>query len=43
MQSSNNTMVSMKRREKDIMKLIMSGKFQVEVMDDRNQEFEVVI
>jgi len=32
-----------KRREKDVMKLIMSGKFQVSLFDEENTtEFEVL-
>ena len=39
----NNQAVSIKRKEKDVMKLIMSGKFQVNLCDENStQDFEVL-
>jgi len=39
----NNTAANYKRREKDVMKLMMSGKFQVNLVnEDSTQEFEVL-
>jgi DNA-binding CsgD family transcriptional regulator len=31
-----NQAANIKRREKDIMKLVMSGKYQVQLTDERN-------
>jgi len=39
----NNTAANIKRREKDVMKLMMSGKYEVELLnEDSTQEFEVL-
>ena len=39
----NNTAANIKRREKDVMKLMMSGKYEVNLLnEDSTQEFEVL-
>ena len=39
----NNQLANIKRREKDVMKLMMSGKYQVQLTnDDSTNEFEVL-
>ena len=39
----NNTAANIKRREKDVMKLMMSGKYQVQLLnEDSTQDFEVL-
>jgi len=39
----NNTAANIKRREKDVMKLMMSGKYEVQLLNEEStQEFEVL-
>ena len=39
----NNTAANIKRREKDVMKLMMSGKYEVQLHNEEStQEFEVL-